>query len=269
MFNGFSNLDSAFNKQYFKLFLNQKPFKNTLKSIFPYTTAYSMSFAMGDPGRFIKELRKLQDKSGEQKERNVLFNQIKTNTGVDIEHSFAPLLDHEFCVLTTDRLEKIAIVKLTDGSVLKPYFTNMSTEVSDHIAQLNYESIPYFLLGDPLKIFKKPYFSIIDNYLILANSSAAVSKYLRYYQNREFLSTSPDFLNFDALQAEQSNIAFFIQFNNAKPILKTTLKAEFASVFDSKSFGWADYYGASYQFTSSDQTFYTNLYLKLKEKKVE
>lgn len=269
MFNGFSNLDTAFNKQYFKLFLEQKPYKNTLKGIFPYTTAYSMSFAIAEPEKFGKELQLLQNKNGEQKQRDALFSQIKKNTGVDIQHIFPPLLDHEFCVLTTDRLEKIAIIKLKDGSVLEPYFTNMSSEVSEHIGYLNYESVPYFLLGDAFSLFKKPYFSIIDNYLILANSSATLSKYLRIYQNREFLSNNQEFLDFDALQAEQSNIAFFIHFNNAKPILKTTLKPAFASVFDNKDFGWSNYYGASYQFTSSDRSFYTNLYLKLKEKKGE
>jgi hypothetical protein len=269
MFNGFSSLDTSFNKNYYALFLSQKPFKNTIKSIFPYTTAYSLNFALAEPGLFQADLEKFHQKSGLESARKELFNKIKTNTGVDIQSSFTELIDHEFAIVTTDRLEKIGLVKLTNGMTLKPYLDNISKQISDDVGQLDFEDVPLFLLGDAFKVFKKPYFTIIDNNLIIANSLSTINKYLRIYQQREFLSLRSDYQQFDALQAEQSNISFFIHFRNAKPILKSTLKGEFSSIFDDKDFGWKDYYGASYQFTASDQSFYTNLYMRLNEKKEE
>ncbi len=53
------------------------------------------------------------------------------------------------------------------------FVTNISKMNDENSGQLNYDKLPFFLLGDAFSIFKRPYFMIIDNYLILANSPTA------------------------------------------------------------------------------------------------
>ncbi|MGV8878539.1 MAG: hypothetical protein ACOH2A_05870 [Sphingobacteriaceae bacterium] len=266
MFNGFTTLDTSFSSNYFGLFLHQKPFNNSLKDIFPYTTAYSISFAVADPHLFQKDLKALQQKQGLQNKKTLLFNQVKSGTGVDLETAFNQLLGNEFAVLTTDRQEKIGVIGLKNGSNLKPFLANISKPALENIGHFDFEELPYYLLGDAFKVFKTPYYTILDNNLILANSSSTLSNYLKIYSNRDFLNARAQYREFDALQAEQSNISFFIHIKNAMPMIKGAFRPAFNEVSNGDGFDWKNYYAASYQFTSSDDRFYTNLYFRYEEK---
>lgn len=266
MFNGFSTLDTSFSSNYFGLFLHQKPFKNSLKNIFPHTTAYSISFAVADAQQFQKDLAALQQKKGLQNKKNMVFNLVKSGTGVDLPAAFNTLLGNEFAVLTTDRQEKIGLIRLKNGSNLKPFLDNISKPALENIGRFDFDELPYYLLGDAFKVFKTPYYTILDNHLILSNSSSTLSNYLKIYNNRDFLNTRAQYQEFDALQAEQSNISFFIHIKNAMPMLKSAFRPAFVAVSKGDGFEWKNYYAASYQFTSSDERFYTNLYFRYEEK---
>jgi len=133
----------------------------------------------------------------------------------------------------------------------------------ENTGQLSYEKLPSFLLGDAFNIFKRPYFMIIDNYLILANSNTELASYYDIYINRKFLSKNEQFNQFDQLMAGQSNVSFFFHFKNALPVLERDM---FPNVYDDvKSLkpGWGDFYGASVQLSAVDNNFYTNFCLKL------
>lgn len=266
MFNGFTNLDTAFSNSYLGLFLHQKPFKNSLKNIFPHTTAYSLNFAFADPVQFEKDLALLQNRKGLKEKRNQLFEEVKAKTGVDLQSAFNTFLGNEFAVLTTDRQEKIGLIRLKNGSLLNPYLNNISSAATENMGRFDFDGLPYYLFGDAFHVFRKPYYTVIDNYLLLANSSFTLTKYLQIYNKRAFLNAHAKYVEFDALQADQSNISFFIHVKNATPILNNSFRPAFVNLLDKEDFGWKNYYAASYQFTSSDMNFYTNLYLSYEEK---
>ncbi len=114
--------------------------------------------------------------------------------------------------MTTRYLEKLAIISVKDGSKLKLLLMNISKLTDENIkganrhtknksnnnssarlqnaiektndfdensGQLNYDKIPFFLLGDVFGVFRHPYYLIIDNYLILANEYERAGKLLR------------------------------------------------------------------------------------------
>jgi hypothetical protein len=135
--------------------------------------------------------------------------------------------------------------------------------VTDKVGQFNYEKLPFFLLGDAFSIFKKPYFMIIDNYLILATSVSELESYNDTYFNRKFIGKTDQYTQFDNLLAERSNVAFFINFKNTEPLLKRDLKKPFYDAFENSEPGWKNYYGAAFQLTASDKNFYTNFCMRL------
>lgn len=261
MFNGLTSLNSH-TYSYLNLFTRQQPVINHLKDMFPATTAYSICFAVSDPQKFETDLSQWHIKAGVNSEKGKLFDKIRQETGLFLKTEFEPLLSNEFAVVTTRYQEKFAVITVKDGSKLLPLMTNISTMVTDHIGQFNYEKLPFFLLGDAFSIFRKPYFMIIDNYLVLAASSSELVSYTDTYINRKFISKTEQYNQFDNLLAERSNVAFFINFKNAQPILKRDLKNPFYDAFENNHPGWKDFYGAAYQFTASDKNFYTNFCIK-------
>ena len=231
-------------------------------NLFPVTTAYSNSYAVDDIKHFLQLLSAWQQKAGFDKEKSKLFSQVKAETGVQLDKEFKNLVDNEFAVVTTRFQEKLAIIKVKNGASLRPFFNNVSNMVNDEIGQLNYNQVPLFLLGDALTPFRRPYFMILDNYLVLANTQRELSNYKENYLNNAFISKGEEFIEFNNLTAQRCNVSFFIHFKNAGNVFKQTLKKPYAKAYQQQP-GFKNYYAASYQLSASDNQFYTNLCVKL------
>ncbi len=263
MFNGSTQIKNDQEDSYLNLFMYQQPVINHLKDIFPSTTAYSTNFAVSDPIRFESDLSDSQTKGGFKTERSSIFTKIKKETGAALKTEFTKLLSNEFAVVTTRYREKIGIIEVKDGSKLQTLMVNISKVNNDGTAQFNYDKLPQLLLGDAFSVFKKPYYRVMDNYLVLTNSLSELASYNDSYINRKFLSKMDEYNRFNELLAEKSNVTFFIQFKNALALFKQDMKPAFYDAFENNSPGWKDFYGASWQFASSEKNYYTNFCIRL------
>ena len=263
LFSGITRLTDHAPQSYLNLFADQLPIVNTLENILPSTTAYSTTFSVSDPGKFVKDLTNFQRKSSMDAEISNTMDKIRNETGIRLRSEFNKLLGNQFAVITTRFQEKLAIIQVKNGSMLRPFMVNISTMVTDDIGQFNYTKVPYYLLGDVFSVFRKPYFMIIDNYLILGNSSTELKSYQDSYNNQKFLSKTDVFNSFDELMAEKENVSFFIHFKNAQPVFKRDMKTAFYHAFETNDPGLKNYYAASYQLISSDHNFYTNYCMQL------
>ncbi|MVN21948.1 hypothetical protein [Mucilaginibacter arboris] len=264
LFNGYTKTDTAA-ATYIHVFLNQQPVKNTIQSVFPINTALAVSFAYGNTATYLKALDQWQSRLHQNKQAKALFKQIRQETGVAIQTAFRQQLGNEFAIITTAENEKIAIIKVKNGSELEPFLRNISVNPDSSRSNLKYQNVPYYLLGEPFLHFKQPYFTVIDNYLLLANTQAAIDNYLQNYHNQHFLNEDQQYYAFNTLLAEQSNVSFFVHLPNSYPLLKNMLQPEFSKTFNQKNSGWKNYFAVALQFTASESNFYTNFYLQQNE----
>jgi hypothetical protein len=266
MFNGVTTTLHDGVTGYLNLFADQQPIANHLKEVFPSTTAYSTNFAVSDPLKFSNDLAQWHIRAGMKTEKDSLFKKIKAETGMNLRQDFANQLGNEFAIVTTRFFEKYAIIAVKDGPQMRPIMANISDMVTDNIGQFKYNKLPFFLLGDSFSILRRPYFMIVDNYLILATSQSELTSYHDTYFNQKFISKTDNYNEFDQLQSEKSNVTFFIHFRNAQPVLKRDMADGFYDDFEAYEPGWKDFYGATCQFSASDKNFYTNFCLKLNNK---
>ncbi|MFI5158119.1 MAG: hypothetical protein ACHQF4_04595 [Sphingobacteriales bacterium] len=262
MFSGISTLQKR-SISYLDIFADQQPVVSHLKDIFPATTAYSTNLSVSDPLKFGTDLYQYYAKAGIQKEEDSLFHKVKAEAGINLRTEFNNLLGNEFAIVTTRYEEKYAIVSVKDGSKLLPFMVNISNMITDNMGQFKYSKLPFFLLGDVFGILKKPYFMILDNYLILATSQKELNSYADTYLNRKFLIKTDAYNQFYDLLSERSNVAFFINFKNSQPILKRDVNPDVYNSFENNNPGWKNFYGASYQLSSADENFYTNFCIRL------
>ena len=263
MFNGLTKLQDNPDNSYLGVFNYQQPMETHLKEIFPSTTAYSTSFAVSDPEKFESDLSAWQSKANLKDERSTLINKVKSETGISLKKEFTKLLSNEFAEVTTRFHERIAIIQVKDGSRIRTLLGNISQMGDNNTGLFNYEKIPQLLLGEAFSAFKKPYFKVFDNYLVLTNSILEMKSYDDSYNNRKFLSKTDGYSQFDKLLSERSNVSFFIQFKNALQLFKEDMKPAFYEAFEHTSPGWKDYYAAAWQLTSSDKNYYTNFCMQL------
>jgi len=263
MFSGSTNVQFNQPETYLNLFTFQQPVANHLKDIFPISVAYSVNFSVSDPMKFETDLSQWYAKAGLKNEEDLLFKAIKSDRHVSLKPEFSNLLNNEFALVTTRYFEKFAIISVKDGLKLKPLITAVSTMTDENSGRFNYEKLPFFLLGDAFANFKRPYFMIIDNYLILANSTGELASYYDTYIKRKFLSKNHQYNEFDNLVAAKSNVSFFFQFKNVLHILKRDLYPDIYDTINADGPGWGNFYAASFQFSAADKNFYTNFSLKL------
>ncbi|HZY38486.1 MAG TPA: hypothetical protein VFE53_17630 [Mucilaginibacter sp.] len=249
---------------YLDLFAAQQPVINHLKDIFPSTSAYVTSFAVSDPGRFCRDLAKWHNETGLKSEQQALFSKIQAETGIDLPIRFSNLLGNEFALVTTRYFEKLGIISIKDGSKMNLLLMNIGKIRDVNSGQLSYDKLPFYLLGDAFGVFKHPYFKIIDNYLILANSPGELKSYDDSYLNRKFLSKNDQYRQFDNLVSAQSNVAFFLILKDAGPIFNRDMSDAFLEALQSNEPGWKNFYAVSWQFSAVDKNFYSNFCLKLK-----
>ena len=266
LFTGFSNIQPDEPGSYLNLFIDQQPIAHNLQDVFPSTTAYSICFSVSDPKKFKADLSDWYGKAKLQSEKDSIFAKVKKETGVNIITEFNQQLGQEFAVVTTKYMEKYAIVGLKDGSAFRPMMNNISTMATGDIGQVNYNKLPFFLLGDAFSAFNsRPWFMIVDNYLILANTQSELNSYHDYYFNQKLQSKSKQYNQFTDLMAERANISWYINFKNAQPILKRDLNDDFYDKFENDETGWKNFYAASYQLIASNKNFYTSFCMNLSQ----
>ncbi|MBS1525272.1 MAG: hypothetical protein JST19_06475 [Bacteroidetes bacterium] len=263
MFNGFSKIPEGSGDGYLSVFRNQQPVANRIKSVFPSTTAYGTSFAVSDPAKFQKDLLDWQSRNGFRDERDQILKKLRSGTGISLAAQFKPLLGNEFAIVTTRYREKIGIIQVTDGARAFTLMANISRMINNDSGQLNYDKLPQVLFGEPFSIFKRPYFKVMDNYLVLTNSLSELNSYTDSYVNRKFLSKTDGYDRFNDLMTEKSNISFMIQFRNSAPLFKIDMKPAFYQSFKNIDPGWKNFYGACWQFSSSEKNYYTNFGMRL------
>ncbi|HWZ04724.1 MAG TPA: hypothetical protein VNX40_14000 [Mucilaginibacter sp.] len=263
MFNGETSVQLNQGISYLNLFANQQPVNNQLKNIFPSTTAYSTNLSVSDALAFSKSLSEWYAKAGLKKEEKQLFSKIQAETGTNLRERFYGLLSNEFAVVTTRYFEKLAIISVSDGAKMNTLLMNVSKMTDEKSGQLSYDKLPFFLLGDAFSIFRHPYYLIIDNYLILANSPNELKSYNDSYLNRKFLSKNQQYGQFDNLLSAQSNVTFMLIFKNAEQILKRDMDPEIYDSFQTSDPGWGNFYGLSWQLSAAKKDYYTNFCLKL------
>lgn len=260
MFNGISSIDTLA-PNYFNIFLHQKPVANAIKKVLPDNTSNFLAFGLSDMNRFHADMRNYFILRGEIKGLEDELREAQVNTGVNLDRDVKPLLDKEFISIENSYAEKFAIIKVTDGRNINFKLQLLSRSVSDAVSQLNYNNIFYYYFGEPFKKFKRPYFAVADNYLIIANLPGIITNYLDSYEKERFLYTTSAFKQYDQLVANESNILYFVNIAKSGKVIKSVLKSKYSANLVSDKSPVSKFYGLSYQWASEKDHFFSNFYL--------
>lgn len=258
MFNGITKTDTN-HQNYINLFLHQKAVKNPIRRIVPANTANFIAYGISDYNIFHSDLKHLFKLRKELDQLNSTLTQVRNETGIDPDRDIKKYWSNEFINFQLSTQEKFAAVQLTNGRQMQFFMEPLSLEYSENIRQLNYPGILYYYFGDAVKQFNKPYFTIIDNQMILSNSARSLQRYLSSY-NQNLLYATEKFENFDQLVADHSNISIFIHIKNSRSNIKSSLKPAYANNFKSDEYGLKEFYGLSFQWTSESEHFFSNFY---------
>ncbi|MRX48301.1 hypothetical protein [Pedobacter puniceum] len=259
MFSGITELEQK--GSFAALFLNQQPGKCSLLDLVPFDAASYLFYLVSNQEAFQKDLNALLEKRKESDKRKSQLQNISQRHSINIEKEFPLVLGKEFGCIQVASGNKIGIIKTTNTGRLSFILSTISTAVNSKISRFDDSDLLYYHLGDPFKGFRRPYYAIIENHLLVSNNVQALNGFLKDYEEQDFLNRTDKNLHFQQYLSNQGNIFYFLHNSNAKAIIKSYLSSKASKKFKSDDFGWKNIYGVSMQFSADKNKFFTNLYM--------
>ncbi|ADY52312.1 hypothetical protein Pedsa_1755 [Pseudopedobacter saltans DSM 12145] len=269
MFSGTTELKNN-RKEYAALFLNQSPGKNTLAEILPYDAASYIFYYVSDFEKFKSELNQLISARKETDKKNTQIQTVSQKNSINLDRELYPAIGNEFGLIQLASRDKIGIIKSNKTNRLSFILSTISSSTGEtNIRKFNDSDLLYYYLGDPFKEFRRPFYTVIENHVIIANNIITLKRFLQNYESQNFLSRTDKNIYFQQYLSNQGNIFYFIHNGNSKGNIRAFLSRSSYRKMNGENFDWKNIYGLSIQFSADKNKFFTNLYMSKMPKAVE
>lgn len=255
---GDSQLDQ-YPENYISIFKNQEKTTQTLFHYFPSNTAISAAFAISDFQVFQKDLQSLFKRRNES-----------TVTTADTSSATSLLnkaLGEQFALVETTDRNYLGFIAITDSLAFKDLSEEFFESTNDSIGRFAISNGLYRQYGDVFKSFRRPFFTVVDNILVVANSQAALRNYRKNYLNNNLLIGSLSYIQMEKRHSKEANVSIFVHTRNANSILTNALSKHFRTSFrDDKNFGYQNFFSWSIQLSGNKGGISSQIYAVHKSK---
>jgi hypothetical protein len=280
---GFSNGNEQSN--YFSnVLLHQQPGESKIESVLPSDIDYFSSFYLSDISLFFKDYQNFLTLSNLNSENQERIKEIEKRTGYNLENLFVEIADKEIAVsaISVDpsmaNISKLLFIKTKSGSFalkkMKDFqeaFFNSEKKISTELEkdfkidnQTNIEffrfpieKMPVLLFGNLFSDVKANWVTVYNNYLIFADSYAALGKVILSNVLGETLITNSDYVNFQSGLTSKNNYYFFcnsaVAFQKANLFLNNEISNDIIS-----NSNFAKFKYIAWQVSSSGNMIYNN-----------
>ncbi len=264
IFKGETDLTASKNS-YLQLFATQTAQVQALGNYLPKNAASYIDFSISDPRSFRSGLKALLVQQKEDARLTKSIKNFEEDSKVSFDSIIAPIFNDEFALAELDNQDTIGLISISDSTQFADNLKKFSTAVGDSIYQFKYSNLLHALFGEPFKSFTRPYFTIVDNIMVVAGRTGILRDYRESFREKQFLSGTAIFKNHAALQNSRSNVTFYLEPKAGKSNILDNLKADFAKNFkDEDEYGFQNFYSWSYQLSGNQGTFSSSLYALFK-----
>ena len=259
MLTGESELADTDNN-YIALFARQNKTTQRLYNYYPANTAMYMEYSVSNLPQFRNDLERLLSKRDNHKQIQDQFETIRRDNP-DLLDGIDRVLGHEFSIIELNNRNYIGFVSIRDTDRLHQIIEDMAQPIGDSVYRFRNSNLLYAHYGDALKPFQRPYFTIVDDVIVMSNYQSTLSDYLRSWDRKDLLTGTLGFKNFERLQGNEANVTFFLQTSNARNTLLNVLNPEYAKNFrNTDNYGYRDFYSWSAQLSGNNGNFISSIY---------
>jgi antitoxin component YwqK of YwqJK toxin-antitoxin module len=227
--------------------------KHTIAKIAPKRTALYISFAFNSFDEFYKNFEQVQKENPKQfKAYQDNLDKVENYLDINIKKHFISWIDDEIALLQMQSANKsinneLALVfKVKDkkeaNKNLKFILEKIRKktpvkfkEITYKNHKINYMSIKGFfkiLLGDMFNSFDRPYFTLIDDYIVFTNHPNTLKNIIDDYLGKETLDRSEDYQDFNNYFEKKSSAFTYINtpilYKNIYALADKTTKKQLA-----------------------------------------
>ncbi|RZK50192.1 MAG: hypothetical protein EOO99_03115 [Pedobacter sp.] len=206
LFTGFNEYQNS--QEYIRLFESQTAQKAEILNLLPATTKTYQVFTYSSYQDWSSDLLKWQQDNQSSQTPLTDFNAIESKYGLKLKESITPYFKNQFILFQLKSGEKLGAIQLSDGEKVGQLLLDLSSPYNLEINGLKEKHLFKTFFGLPFSKFEKPFYTIIDNYLILANFPSSLQVFLNQYKADKTLVNLPAF-QFYQSQISPSNISMY------------------------------------------------------------
>jgi hypothetical protein len=266
LFNGTTIVNDA--NDYNAMFANMPAQKLTISHILPKNTANYTIYAISNYANWQKDLMTWMASKKENEQIKKHIGDLNLKYRLNLQEVFPKYFRDQLVTFQLSTGEKFGAIALAKGEKVGQLLLDLSADYATDIKIFKEPYIPYAFFGAPLKKFERPFYTIIDNYLIMANNASSIQAFLNSYKNNSLLINDEDYISLNEQLSESATISFYVNRKNSNEIFGRNLKAPYYKQFQAKN-GFGSYSAFCYQLTADRGKFQTNLLLYKKPEKKE
>lgn len=265
MLTGESQLQDNKN-HYVSLFSRHQKTDQRLYRYFPENTMLYIEYSFSDRQRWFTDLRTWQDHDTPAHTLDGQGDQID-NDIPNLLRDFQSAIGNNFALVEQSNSDYLGFVSIQDTATFERLIDAVAQRSTDQIYRFRYSKTPYRFYGQAFKAFERPYFTRVDDVIVMANRQATVSNYLRDWKNKKILTGTIGFKNHEKIQGNDANVTFFVNRKLADPLIYNQLKSDYRKIYrDTDQYGFEDFYGWSLQLSGNDGNFISRLNATYKTK---
>lgn len=265
-------------ENYLQTFGKQTPQKIDITSILPFNTNVLINFGFQDFNSYYNHYENFLRASGKYDPYYNEIVKINNKYRINLEKAFLSWIGSEIGLISlagtpADFDEKSYVVLntkdpvaanqlLTDVMHKVPGSRLISNFKGQLIKRINLEKVYSTLLGPVFSPLRNPYYTIIGDYVVFANSSNALESFINTHLSGKTLASNINFKDFSDNISDRSNLLLYFNTRNALELADKFADPEIAGIIRKHRNDFINFHAFALQFSSLNQMFYTNLYLK-------
>lgn len=243
---------------YYSLFPEMAAKKISIQNLLPANTSSYTIFAIDNYSPWRKKLTDWFIARGDDKETSETIKNINMKYHLNPDDIFPKYFKDQLVTFQLNNTEKVGAISLINGDKVMQLLIDLSSDYNEDIKTLTEPGILYAYFGLPFENFKKPYYVILDNYMVFANNAATLQDFLNSYKNNLLLINTPNYINANNQLPSNSTIDFYIDHNNTAEIFRKNIFQPYYKQLQADK-GLKKYGSFTYQLIGDNGKFQTNI----------
>ncbi|MDQ8052367.1 MAG: hypothetical protein REI78_05055 [Pedobacter sp.] len=258
LLNGTTTIGQA--NTYEALYTDMPAQQQTIVQLLPEKTANYTSYTLLDYNSWKKKFTSwLAAKKEDQRIAEHLSN-LNQKYRLNLQQIFSSYFKDQLITFELNTGEKFGAICLKNGEKVNQLLLDLSADYATDVKIFKEPYIPYAFFGEPFKKFERPFYTIIDNYLVMSNYASSIEVFLNSYNNNRLLTNTQSYINFSDQLPSAATICYYVDLKNSVDIFGKNLKMPYYRQYLSKN-GFRSYSAFAYQLTADKGKFQSNVLL--------
>jgi hypothetical protein len=243
---------------YYNLFSGMQSQKITINNILPENTASYTIYAIDAYPQWKTKLNNWFLSKKEDKKIARLIADVNAKYHLNLENIFPRYFKNQLSTFQLSTTEKIGAVNLSNGDKMMQLLLDISGDYNENIKVFKEADLLYAYFGQPFAAFKRPFYIIIDNYMVFANNASTLQSFLNSYTNNKLLINTVNYIGASNQLPGNSSISIYIDQQNSADIFNRNIYQPYYHHIRSDK-GLKKYDSFTYQLSGDNGKFQTNI----------